>query len=293
MVGSLLSVLLMGMLPVSGFGRSQSILPAQIPVAAPLQIGADVARSPVLDIQSPLSASGLVVMDLDSGQTLYSKQPDEKRAMASLTKLMTALLIVEGHDMNEWVHVPEDVYDPEVTMLHLPPGNEFRVGDLLKALLIGSSNEAANSLAIFHSGSVDAFVEEMNERAQELGLTHTTYANPTGFDDPDQKSSARDLAWLAMYVLRKPEIKSRMSTNKASITSQSGVVVDLTHTHQMLHDGSSVIAGKTGTTDEAGQCLLSIVRLNKRTYVTVLLNSADRYADMRAVLSALSASRDI
>lgn len=290
MVGPLLSVLLMGMLPVSGIVRAQRMRPEQIAVASPL-LTADASQVSPLRLAAPLSASGVVIVDLDSGQTVFSLDPDTARPMASLTKLMTALLIVEGHEMGEWVWVPDDVFDPEVTMLHLPLGNQFRVGDLLKALLIGSSNEAAVTLARFHSDTVDSFVAQMNQRARELGLAGTTFANPTGFDAPEQRATPRDLAWLAMYVLRKPEIRARMATNASTIVSRSGETVDLIHTHQMLRSNGTIVAGKTGTTDDARQCLLSIVRLDGRTYVTVLLHSSDRYADMRTIVAALSSLR--
>ncbi len=129
----------------------------------------------------------------------------------------------------------------------------------------------------------------MNERAAELGLKDTTYVNPSGLDAPVQRSSPRDVAWLAMFVMRREPIAERLSTPSREITSMNGKTITLIHTHQLVRDSdpSAVVAGKTGTTDAAGQCLLSIVEAGGRRYITVLLHSKDRYADMRAVLSML------
>jgi D-alanyl-D-alanine carboxypeptidase (penicillin-binding protein 5/6) len=207
--------------------------------------------------------------------------------MASLTKLMTALLIVENHALDEWVRVPGDLGELNGNIAHLPTGHEFTVGDLLSALLTASANDAAETLARFHSGSVEAFVAEMNARAEVLGLKRTHYANVAGFDDPDQWSSPRDVAWLALFAFRHPPIAQRLSQRGAQIRSRQGVMLSLTHTHAFLHASTPVVAGKTGTTNGAGQCLLSFVEAGGRQYLVVLLNSQARYVDLRVVLDAL------
>lgn len=297
MFGSFLSVLLMGMVPVWGTQENVHALSGDLQVAPPA-FSADVLSTASLQT---LSASGVIVTDLNSGQMLFGRAEDSARPMASLTKLMTALLIVENHALEERVTVPADIADTEGNIVYLPPGETFSVGDLLSALLITSANDAAVTLARFHSGSTDAFVAEMNRRARELGLTRTSYQNPAGFDAPTQKSSPRDLAWLAMFVLTKASIADRMALSNTQIHGSHGTVISLVHTHALLHinnqndssTGSSVAtaavvqAGKTGTTDEAGQCLLSIVEVGGRRYVTVLLHSRDRYADLQQVLTLL------
>ncbi len=191
--------------------------------------------------------------------------------------------------------------------MRLPIGHSFTVGDLLSALLIPSANDAAYALAIYDAGSMEDFSVKMNQRAVELGLSGTTYGNSIGLDDAKQESSPRDLALLAMTVLRHDEIRQRMSLEQASIRSLEGNTVALYHSHQLLAvplsatvtgpseqlgragSGDAIVsAGKTGTTDDAGQCLLSIVESNGRRYVVVLLHSRDRYADMRTILASLS-----
>ncbi len=291
MFGPVLSVLLMGMVPAWGTQQSAPPLPRVLHVAPP----ALDARLLAGERLASLSASGAVVMDLDSGQVLFAHAADTARPMASLTKLMTALLIVEGHALDETVTVPSDIAAVEGNVAYLPPGERFSVGDLLSALLIRSANDAAVTLAQFHSGSVEAFVREMNDRARVLGLTQTSYQNPAGFDAPTQRSTPRELAWLATYVLTEPAIAERMALSSAQIAGSRGSTITLTNTHALLRaaDASAgnaaaiVRAGKTGTTDDAGQCLLSIIEAGGRRYVSVFLHSADRYADMRQVLASL------
>lgn len=279
MYGPLLSVLLLGMVPVWGMREDDAQL-RHIGVAAPASV---MASSVPFGSLRTLSASGVLIVDLDSGQTLYESRASVPRPMASLTKLMTALLIVENHDLDQWVTIPEGADKVEGSKAELEPGERFTVGDLLTAMLVGSANDAAYVLALHHAGSMDAFVDEMNARAKVLGLRETSYANSTGLDEPAQHSTPRDLVWLTMYVLRKPEIASRMATRHASIVSNSGSTLALTHTHAMLLTSPDIVAGKTGTTDAAGECLMSVVRHGGRRLAVILLNSSDRYADMRRV----------
>jgi serine-type D-Ala-D-Ala carboxypeptidase (penicillin-binding protein 5/6) len=285
MYGPLFSVLFMGMVPVWGAQGELTALSSDIHVAPPTL----AASARLSELDTRLTASGAIVIDLDSGQTVYSRNVAVPRPMASLTKLMTALIIVENHELDEVVKVPPHAAKVIGTTAHLPPNDRFTVGDLLSALLIMSANDAALTLAEFHSGSIENFVADMNVRAKELGLKDTSYKNPIGLDEPSQQSSPRDLAWLAMYIMRDQEIASRMGTAGASITSLSGKTLTLTHTHQLLlQDDPEILAGKTGTTDAAGQCLLSIVQADGRKYVVILLHSKDRYADMRRVIETLS-----
>jgi D-alanyl-D-alanine carboxypeptidase len=240
------------------------------------------------EAQAKVSASGMLVMDLESGQQLLGRLVDERRPIASLTKLMTALIIVEHHSMDEWVTIPVAAAEIGGNRAYLEAGQHYRVGDLLSALLILSANDAAVTLALYHSGSVESFVDAMNVRTQELGMSNTSYANPTGFDDPVQYSTPRDLAWLTMFAFREPEIHRRMGMRGTTIVSREGVSTTLTHTHALLHADTPVVAGKTGTTDGAGQCLLSVLSEQGRSMLVILLHSSQRYTDMRVLLDALA-----
>lgn len=291
MVDALLSVLFLGLVPVLGVqGDSQSSLGANLLTVSPPTTLEEPSLSALMRLSDDLTASGVLIIDLDSGQPIFERDAGVSRPMASLTKLMTALIIVENHSMGEWVTIPSDLQQiAGSSMADLKPGDSYTVGDLLSALLILSANDAAETLARYHSGSVSAFATEMNERATALGMKGTTYVNPTGIDAMKQEATPQDLAWLTMFAYRYPDVRVRMGTPQATIQSRDGHVISLSHTHQLLHQQSPVVAGKTGTTDGAGQCLLSVVQESGKRYLVILLHSVDRYADMRAVLRVLNA----
>lgn len=277
-----LSLLLLGIVPVPGSGGTDVVSAFDLPLAPPSVLEAQ--QFPSRELARKLSASGAVIVDLESGQEIFGQNADRKRSIASLTKLMTALIVVESHGMDEIVIVPKDIQDVDGSKVRLPAGSTFTVGDLLSALLIPSANDAAETLAQFHSGSREAFVKLMNERAQALGLSNTSFANPSGLDDTDQWSTPRDIARLAVHALRNTEIRERLSTADDTIVSLEGKEIALENTHLLLKQGK-VLAGKTGTTNSARQCLFSLIREHGREYVVVLLGSRERYGDMRAVLS--------
>jgi len=280
MYASLLSALLLGVMPLVGMtGKSSAV--EYIAIAPP-------ARS--IELHTPLSASGVIVMDAESGQPVYAVQAAMQRPMASLTKLMTALLVVENHQMDEVVVISKNAASAVGNRAYLPQGERFTVGDLLSALLIASGNDAATALAEFHSGSVQEFVTAMNERARLLGLKDTSYADPIGLDHANQYSTPRDIALLTKFVLGKPEIAQRMQMRWERIWSVEGSEVNLSHTHALLHKSHALIAGKTGTTDGARQCLMSTFEVDGRQYIAVLFYSDARYEDMKAIMSAMSST---
>ena len=284
MLGPVLSVLLLGSVPVWGIGDPGIPGARDLRVAPP--VVSTVAESVPRSLVGGLSASGVIIVDLGSSQTVYADRPLVPRPMASLTKLMTALVIVENHDLDETVSIAPGVGAIRDNVAGVQVGDEYRLGDLLTAMLVHSANDAAVALAIHDAGSEDAFVEKMNARASSLGLKDTVYKTSTGFDAPGQFSTPRDVGILSTYVLGIPAIANRMSLASATITSHSGTVLSFSHTHQLLRKQGAVTAGKTGTTDGAGQCLMSVFQENGHRYAAVLLHSADRYGDMRRILSA-------
>lgn len=275
----------MGMLPVLGVSVDQVTLRG-LAIAAPISF--TESASLLLTLPQKLSASGMLVTDLQSGQRILARRPDERRSIGSLTKLMTALLIVENHSMDEVVTVPSDIGNVKGSVANLAGGSRYTVGELLTAMLVASANDAAQTLARFHGGSTAVFVKEMNDRTEALGLSDTVFKTSDGMDAYGQWSTPQDLAWLAQFVFRHEEIRKRMSYPHATIRDLKGNTMTVENTHALLRESSPVFAGKTGTTDAAGQCLLSIVREGQREFVVVLLGSHDRYADMRRVLEALA-----
>lgn len=279
MLQALLSALVIGVFPSSDGQSADTAALRNLAITPPAQ---------TIEISGRLSASGVAIFDLNSGQRLYGRFSSYQRPMASLTKLMTALIIAENHTMDDVVQIPQSVTRVQGNVAYLPPGKHFTVGDLLSALLINSANDAAMTLAQYHSGSTEAFVDEMNARALKLGMASTSFTNPAGLDNPAHWSTPEDIAWLSMFVVSNPEIDKRLGRAGQRIYSKEGDSIALYHTHQLLHEAGPVMAGKTGTTNDAGECLMSVIRNGEHMYVVVLMNSSQRYKDMQEIISSVA-----
>jgi D-alanyl-D-alanine carboxypeptidase len=243
-----------------------------------------------LKVAETFTASGAIVVDARSGQEVFGLSADLPRSMGSLTKLMTAIVILENHNMNEVVTVPRSVLEIEGNTIGLRPGERFTIRDLLYSLLIASANDAAHTLAIEHSDDSELFAEEMNKRALALGLQKTHFKNPMGFDSAGQVSTPRELAWLAMYALKNDFIRSTASKRGITIYERTAErEIALANTNRLLSSHPSSFFGlKTGTTDLAGECLISLAYAGGRPYILVVLKSADRYSDTLQLFDSLS-----
>lgn len=286
MFHTIASLLLFGAL--SPIGTSQ----AASPDAALLQVTPPPAVSSLL-VSSSFSASGAIVVDALSGQAVFGRRADEPRAVGSLVKLMTAILILENHGLEEMVTIPRGAADVGGSIAGLSPGDRYTVGSLLAAMLVSSANDAAYALAVEHSDTLDRFVEEMNERARSMGLQKTHFTNPIGFDHPAQVSTPRELAWLSMYALKDDVIRTYTSRRSVTIHDQSGgSELTLFSTNRLLSSHPSDFFGlKTGTTAAAGECLISLAYAGGRPYLFVVLRSTDRYEDTLKLFESLTAEK--
>ncbi len=237
-----------------------------------------------------LSASGAILVDVSSGEEIFSIRPDLPRPMASLTKIMTALILTERHAPTEVVTIPRRALNVQGSKLHLKEGERFTLQNLLSAMLLPSANDVAYALALFHSQSVDAFVKTMNERARSLGLTHTHFTNPAGLDSDLQYASPRDLAWLTIAAIRHPTLQRIVQTKSATVTNLNGKTYALSNTNTILHSQPNVFGVKTGTTGNAGECLIVLFTEGRRSFALVLLGSNNRYTDALHVMQAVHAS---
>jgi len=226
-----------------------------------------------------LSATAGIAIDYDSGSVLYEKNATTYYSPASTTKLMTAL-IVRDH------FAPEDTLTigvlPSVSgnVLGLRYGETYHVADLLSAMLITSANDVALEFAAAYPGGNLAFIEKMNEKARALGLQDTIFSNPAGFDFGNHHTTANDLAKIARTAWEDPLIRAAMSTRTASITDTTGRRRhELSSTNQLLHQDESVLGGKTGTTEKAGEVLITLQSRNDHTTLIAILGSSDRYGD--------------
>ena len=230
------------------------------------------------------TATALLLYDVDANQILFTYNADQALPPASLTKLMTALLILEQNDLQATVTVqPEDMLDGST--MGLEPGERVTVEQLLWGLLVPSGNDASRALARHSAGSVQAFVEQMNQRSGELGLQATHFRNPDGNDADGHVTSADDILILTRQLWAYPLFRQIVATAETTIAGHA-----LQNTNELLGTLAGANGIKTGTTDWAGQCLVASVVVNDHTVWTIVLGSEDRYADTRALLDYYQAN---
>ena len=200
-------------------------------------------------------ARAAILIDARDGTVMFAKHPNAERAIASTTKLMTALLSLEQAKPSDVFTAPAYNAMPAESRINLREGEQMTVHDLLEALLLESANDAAETLAEGVSGSREAFVEEMNARAGELGLEHTSYANPIGLDESGNYSSARDLASLTRVLLQRPRFARIVDMPEAEL--ESGARPRLVENRNDLISAYPWVSGvKTGYTANAGNVLV-------------------------------------
>ena len=212
------------------------------------------------------TAQAAIVVDARDGTVMFAKRPDEERAIASTTKLMTALLSLEEAKPSEVFTAPAYAAQPAESRINLREGERMTVQDLLEALLLESANDAAVDLAQGVAGSREAFVQQMNDKARELGLDHTSYANPIGLDDPANYSSARDLSTLARRLLRNPRFARIVDSPEATLESGSHVRV-VQNRNDLVARYPWVNGVKTGYTLNAGNVLVGAAARGPRARV--------------------------
>lgn len=241
-----------------------------------------------------------IVMDLDSGAVLFAQNIHVQEYPASITKLLTALVVVENTSMDEQVTFSHDaVYNVESgsgNKLQLEEGDVLSVKDCLYVMLLQSSNQAANALAEHVGGSREAFADMMNEKAASLGCRESHFVNPSGLNDPEQLTSAYDMAQIGAAVFGNPTLLEICSTTSATlpptINNPNGRTYSMEHKLVVTGDSSdenyypSAVAGKTGYTSLAGQTLVTYAEQDGRRQVAVTLKSTQRthYSDTKTIL---------
>lgn len=237
----------------------------------------DIVEVLELVVDSPAAlettAESAVLMDYLSGEVLYSKEPHKELPMASVTKLMTLLLAVEAIDqgktsLNDKIVVSEHAASMGGSQVYLEPGEEMRVEDMLIAIAAGSANDGSVAMAEHIAGSEEAFVQMMNDRARQLGLKNTHFANPTGLPEENHYTSAYDMAVVLKENLKYPLFRKVSSIYEYDLR---GGEFKIWSTNKLLKWYEGTDAGKTGWTEEAKYCLTSsAVRDGMRLIVSVL-----------------------
>lgn len=225
-------------------------------------------------------AKSAVVIDANSGDTIYAQDAEKKLYPAGTSNIMTAMIALENAALGDAFTVTEDAlanvkYDQP--QLGIKVGETYTLEQLLYAILLNSDNDAANAIAIGTSGSIDAFVEKMNKKAEELGLSNTHFANPTGLQNENHYMSAQDLAALAKYAMQNPEFKNIVKTQKYDMQTPHGTQTLLSTNHLVsrykypYHYYTGAIGVKSGNSADAGYCLVSAAEKNNLYIISVVM----------------------
>lgn len=226
-----------------------------------------------------LKSNAALVVDQDSGETLVTKNARAVLPIASLTKLMTSVVVIEaGMDLGEWLTISsEDIDTEKGSRSRLAIGTQLTRADMLHLALMSSENRAANALGRHYPGGLPAFVAAMNRKAQELGMADTHYVEPTGLSSSNQ-SSARDLATLVKHAYQHALIRE-LSTSPESEVLVGERALQFRNTNLLVRKADWEIGlQKTGYISEAGRCLVMQARLAGRRLIMVFLDSAGKYS---------------
>lgn len=252
--------------------------PAAPVLAAPFTYPAPVQQTFPITAPPGITAASWILYDESTDNVIAEWNADQERAMASVTKIMTGLLAIERSEPEDMVTISQRAADTGEKEIELVAGESVPMDALFKALMIHSANDAATAIAEHIAGSVEAFVGEMNQRAAELGLTHTSFANPHGLDAPGHYTTARDLLALGRVAMELPEFTEVVKAKKLVFPpAPDGTTRSGSSTNLMLWNYPGALGLKTGFT---AQALLTYVaaaeRDGRRLYAVLLGSDGDR-----------------
>jgi serine-type D-Ala-D-Ala carboxypeptidase (penicillin-binding protein 5/6) len=230
------------------------------------------APAPLAPGELPLAARAAVLLDAKTGDVLYEKNPDELEYPASATKILTALIVIEQGDLEKKVVIQPEDTKVEPSALYVKPGEEYVRKDLLFALLLKSANDVALTLARDNAGSVEAFAEKMNLRAEALGAIDSHFTNPHGLHDPHHFTTARDLATIARVAMQQPLFRQIVGTPEVGMFKGAEWVLMRNH-NKLLWRVPGCTGVKTGFTNAAQQVLVSSAIRAGREAISVVLHS--------------------
>ena len=250
--------------------------------AAPLEDGLPI------EITSP----AVILAEAETGTVIFEKNADERREVASITKLMTALLVFEALEDNDialtdQVTVSQRAAAMEGSQALLDADTDYKLEDLLRTMIMASANDSAVALAEYLAGTEENFVQRMNERAQALGMDDTHYVNCTGYPQEGQYTTARDVMTLSREVSRHPAYHTYASVWVDTLVHPSGRTTDLTNTNRLVRFYEGCDGFKTGSTDAAKYCVSATAEKNGMRLIAVVLgceNSQTRFNEARSML---------
>lgn len=235
-----------------------------------------------------LSAKSAIIMEKNSGQIFYAKAMDTRRANASTTKMMTAILALENTDWDSKATISKNAVKTPYTTLKYKTGDTVRMKHLAYAALVLSDNGSATALAEHTAGNAASFASMMNEKAEELGCENTHFVNPHGLDDSEHYSTARDLAIIGGYAMNNANFRKIVKTKKYSFkTLTKKKSYSFKTTNKLLGETVGIAGVKTGTTGKAGCCFVGAYRYKGNDYMTVVLGAqknAQRWEDTKTLI---------
>ncbi|MEW6624324.1 MAG: D-alanyl-D-alanine carboxypeptidase family protein [Bacillota bacterium] len=242
--------------------------------------------SPISYAQPNVSAAAAILMDAETGEILWSQNEHEKRAPASITKLVTALVAIEKGNLKDEVTISQEAVNTKGSIVWLRAGETQTLEDLLYAIMLNSGNDAARAIAEHVGGTIDEFVAMMNEKVRVIGTTSTQFQNPDGLPDADHYSTAYDIALITREAIANPLLREIMGT-KTRQWSGMDWQSQLVNLNQLLWEYEGSIGGKTGFTSEAGRCLTVAAKKNGLELISVVLGSPNAqrlWADSTRIL---------
>ncbi len=224
-----------------------------------------------------VSSRNACLMDMDSGRVLFAKAKDEPHLIASITKIMTAILAIESGRLEEEVTVGEEVLKMYGSNIYIELGEKMKLKDLVYGLMLRSGNDAAIVISVFIGGTEERFVEMMNEKAKLLGMKNTIFKNPHGLDEEtENQSSAYDMALLSSYASKNDTYMQIVGTKKYQVQSNKKSYLWYNR-NKLLTSYDKTTGGKTGYTPRAGKTLVTTAKNKKLNLTVVTLNDGNEY----------------
>ncbi len=227
-----------------------------------------------------ISAQNALVMDAETGRVLFEHNGYDKKGIASTTKILTALVVLENCNLTDIVTVSYNASITEGSSMYLKSNEKISVEDLLYGLMLNSGNDAATALAEHTSGSIEEFAKLMNRKANEIGMKNSSFANPHGLDNENHYSTAYDMALLTRYAMENEKFRTIVSTKqKIAKTQEEGKYRYLTNHNKLLSKYQWCKGVKTGFTKKSGRCLVSYAEKEGVKLITITLNAPDDWND--------------
>lgn len=245
------------------------------------EAGSQSVLSASVSSEPQIAARAAVVIEYETGQVIFEKNCEMKLPMASTTKIMTTLLTLESGNIDDWFTVDSEAIKVEGSSMGLSEGKIVTKRILAYGMMLPSGNDAANAAAVAVAGSIDGFVELMNEKAENFGLDSTHFVTPSGLDDytDEHYSTALDMANLTRLALSNETFREICKTSSICLQFGDGESFWLSNSNKLLSSCDGVIGVKTGFTDKAGRCLVSACERNGMTLICVTLSDPNDWYD--------------